>query len=70
MSSVAVTVNGVERQLPLGTTVAEVVAALTPSSVFGCAVARNGEVLPRSEWTTVAVRDGDRFEVLAAAAGG
>jgi sulfur carrier protein len=70
MNSLTVTVNGVVRQFPLGTTVAEVVATLTPSSGFGCAVARNGEVVPRSEWATAPAREGDRFEVLGAAAGG
>jgi sulfur carrier protein len=30
----------------------------------------NGEVVPRSQWAEVALRDGDRVEVLTAAQGG
>lgn len=36
----------------------------------GVAVARNEEVVPRSEWADTAVRDGDRIEILVAAQGG
>ena len=38
--------------------------------VEGVAVARNEEVVPRSEWADTAVRDGDRIEILVAAQGG
>ena len=36
----------------------------------GVAVARNGEVVPRSAWTTVEVNAGDHIEVLHAVQGG
>ena len=36
----------------------------------GVAVARNGEVVPRSAWTTVEVVSGDHIEVLHAVQGG
>lgn len=36
----------------------------------GVAVARNGEVVPRSSWTTVDVVAGDQIEVLHAVQGG
>jgi sulfur carrier protein len=36
----------------------------------GVAVALNGEVVPRSSWTSVQVAEGDEVEVLAAAPGG
>lgn len=38
--------------------------------VEGVAVARNEEVVPRSEWAGTVVRDGDRIEILVAAQGG
>jgi sulfur carrier protein len=36
----------------------------------GTAVAINGEVVPRAEWRTSPLRDGDRVEVLKAVGGG
>ena len=36
----------------------------------GVAVALNGEVVRRGEWTTVNVTSGDRLEIVSAAAGG
>jgi thiamine-phosphate pyrophosphorylase len=36
----------------------------------GLAVARNGEVVPRSQWGRVAIRAGDRLEVVGAVQGG
>lgn len=36
----------------------------------GVAVARNGEVVPRSAWATAGVGPGDRIEVLHAVQGG
>lgn len=62
-------VNGKERQLGEGTTVAELVGELV-GDVRGVAVARNAEVLTRAEWATTALADGDRVEVLRAAQGG
>jgi sulfur carrier protein len=65
----AFTLNGKAVALAAETTVAAVVADLVPS-LEGCAVARNGVVLPRSAWAVEAVREGDRLEVLGAVAGG
>lgn len=63
-----VLVNGERRSLPTGATVEDVLDLLsTPSQ--GVAVALNGDVLHRSEWTT-ALADGDRLEVLTAVSGG
>ena len=63
------TVNGADRALAETTTVADVVRGLggDPS---GCAVAVNDEVVPRGDWSTVELRDGDRVEVLTAVQGG
>jgi sulfur carrier protein len=62
-------VNGETRDLPAGSSVAVLVARLTPA-VRGVAVAVNGEVVPRSTWATAGLADGDRVEVLTAAQGG
>ncbi|NES30731.1 sulfur carrier protein ThiS [Micromonospora terminaliae] len=62
-------VNGAGRDLPGGSTVADVVRAVTEQE-RGLAVAVNGEVVPRGGWTATVLRDGDRVEVLSAAQGG
>ncbi|MEO3781243.1 sulfur carrier protein ThiS [Micromonospora sp. B11E3] len=62
-------VNGTGRDLPGGTTLAEVVRAVTDQE-RGLAVAVNGEVVPRGGWSVTVLRDGDRVEVLSAAQGG
>lgn len=67
--SVRVRVNGDELALAPGTTVAELVAALCERT-RGVAVALDREVVPRSSWERVVVRDGAVVEVVAAAAGG
>jgi sulfur carrier protein len=61
--------NGDDRELTDGATVAEAVAAVT-GQTRGVAVAVNGEVVPRSRWAQAALSAGDRVEVLTAAQGG
>ena len=65
-----VSVNGVERQLPAGATVADVVRSLVEMAERGVAVALDGEVVPRSEWQATRVGDGQAVEVLRAVQGG
>ncbi|NUR69860.1 MAG: sulfur carrier protein ThiS [Hamadaea sp.] len=62
-----ITVNGIEQEL-VGS-VAELVAAVTREQ-RGVAVAINGEVVPRGEWGTCPLADGDTVEILTAAQGG
>lgn len=62
-------VNGEPRTLPGGATVADVVSELSGGG-RGTAVARNGEVVPRSRWSSTALASGDAVEVLTAAQGG
>lgn len=64
-----VTINGSERQVPDGTTVAQAVLTLT-SATTGVAVALNDEVVTRGAWETTALSDSDRVEVLTAVQGG
>ena len=65
----AVTVNGGPWESPPAATVADVVSRWCPST-RGIAVACNGEVVPRGSWADTAVRAGDQFEIVTAAAGG
>jgi sulfur carrier protein len=64
-----VTINGTPRGVPSETTVADLVTELTPHR-RGVAVAVNGEVVPRADWDSAPLHDGDRVEVLTAAQGG
>ena len=62
--------NGAPRRGgPTGLTVAQLVAARADDR-RRVAVARNGEVVPRSAWDTTRLADGDAVEVLAPVAGG
>jgi sulfur carrier protein len=68
---VTVTVNGQPDQVDPGQTVAGLLASLGhPPGGPGIAVARNGEVVPRSAWSTTGLDAGDRLEVLGASQGG
>jgi sulfur carrier protein len=62
-------VNGAGWDGAPGTTVDQLVAERCPSP-RGVAVARNGEVVPRSRWADTLVEPGDRIEIVTAAAGG
>jgi sulfur carrier protein len=68
---VNVTVNGDERVLPDGATVAALVEGLgAPGSGRGIAVALDGMVVPRGEWDTRELAEGARIEVVVAVQGG
>jgi sulfur carrier protein len=62
-------VNGSPWEGPAGTTVAELVAQWCPSP-RGIAVARNGDVVPKSRWEATRIVAGDQIEIVTAAAGG
>jgi len=66
---VQVWINGEQRELVDGARVRDALAALgAPES--GVAVAVDGEVVPRADWSSVALADGSRVEVLTAVQGG
>jgi sulfur carrier protein len=66
---VKATVNGAERELAAGTTIALLLDELgVPRD--GVAVAVNERVVPRSQHAVLALADGDRVEVVHAVAGG
>jgi len=63
--------NGESRELPEGATLAQVAReAGAGEGGRGVAVALDGEVVPRGEWETTELRDGQAVEVLAAIQGG
>ncbi len=63
--------NGQEQELPDGATLdAAVRASGAGDEARGVAVALDGEVVPRSEWETTPLREGQAVEVLAAIQGG
>jgi sulfur carrier protein len=67
--TIGVTVNGQLRDVPPGTTLSQLVTAVTelPS---GVAAAVNGKIVPRRAWDTRPVQDGDWVEVVTAVPGG
>jgi sulfur carrier protein len=65
-----VLLNGERRDIGEGATVESVVLAAGASNGRGVAVALDGEVVPRGEWATTEVRDGQQVEVLRAVQGG
>jgi thiazole synthase len=75
---VRVEINGEARELAVGATLdaaVRAVGALGPGGVSGgeargVAVALDGEVVPRSAWTSTPLREGQSVEVLAAIQGG
>ncbi|HET8822443.1 MAG TPA: sulfur carrier protein ThiS [Thermoleophilaceae bacterium] len=65
-----ITLNGEPRELGEAATVEAAVRALVTDDARGVAVALDGEVIPRGEWATTAVREGQQVEVLHAVQGG
>jgi sulfur carrier protein len=71
MSLLRVELNGEQRELPAGASVADAVrAAGADPTGRGLAVAVDGEVVPRAEWEKTELRAGARVEVLHAVQGG
>jgi sulfur carrier protein len=60
--------NGEERVFESGTTLSDLVRLFPIAS--GVAIARNGEVVPKSAWHSTQIEPLDRFEVLSVAPGG
>jgi sulfur carrier protein len=65
-----VTLNGERRELREPATVEAAVLAAGAPDGRGVAVALDGEVVPRGQWATTEVRDGQQVEVLHAVQGG
>ena len=65
-----ITINGERRELGDGATIEAAVRAVGAPDARGVAVALDGEVVPRGEWATTEVREGQQVEVLHAVQGG
>lgn len=66
---VRVVVNGQPESFPADTTLGAVVGRLRPSRT-GIAVAVGDDVVPRAEWDSRRLCDGDEIEILTAVQGG
>ena len=65
-----VTLNGERRELHEPATIEVAVHAAGAPDGRGVAVALDGEIVPRGEWATTEVREGQEVEVLHAVQGG
>jgi sulfur carrier protein len=63
------TINGKRRSVAEGLVLADLLRELTGAN-RGSAAAVDGEVVPRGEWTTYVLREGQSVEVLTAVQGG
>ncbi|MEU3981875.1 sulfur carrier protein ThiS [Streptomyces sp. NPDC026672] len=68
-ASVTISVNGEHRRVASGTALDALVRTLT-AAPSGVAAALNETVVPRTQWPSTALREGDRVEVLTAVQGG
>ncbi len=66
---IALEVNGLGREEPEATSVAQLIVnlKLDPARV---AVERNGEIVPRAEFGSAVLADGDRLEIVQFVGGG
>ena len=63
--------NGEAAEFPSGATLPSLIARSTgQTDPQGIAVALNGRVIGRNQWTSVTLGDGDEIEILQAVAGG
>ena len=69
MPIITLTINGKERQLEGPVTVAGYIASLGLDTQH-VAVARNGEVLERSDFVSATLADGDTVEIVRPVGGG
>ncbi|WP_328683859.1 sulfur carrier protein ThiS [Streptomyces sp. NBC_00343] len=64
-----ISVNGEHQEIAPGTPLDALVRSLTPAP-SGVAAALNETVVPRAEWQSTSLSEGDRVEVLTAVQGG
>lgn len=64
-----ISVNGERRQVAPGTALDVLVRSLT-AAPSGVAAALNETVVPRAQWSSTSLSEGDRVEVLTAVQGG
>lgn len=77
----SIQLNGTAHALDKGTTVAALVTAVTSRAILpsgeaadgqrlGIAVARNADIVPRSQWVSTVVEANDNIEIVTAVQGG
>jgi sulfur carrier protein len=66
---VRIVLNGAERELSEGTTIAQLIDEITRDH-SRVAVERNRAIAPRADWAATAVTDGDEIEVVTLVGGG
>ncbi|MET9833201.1 sulfur carrier protein ThiS [Streptomyces sp. NPDC006385] len=66
---VTISVNGERRRIEPGTALDALVKSLT-AAPSGVAAALNETVVPRAQWPSTSLSEGDRVEVLTAVQGG
>jgi thiamine biosynthesis protein ThiS len=69
VATARVTINGKEEDLPVGLTVAELLARRGVHTTL-VAVEHNGRILQREEFPTVAIAAGDKLEIVHFVGGG
>jgi sulfur carrier protein len=62
--------NGRPTQQPQGASIADLVESICGSDPQGVAVAQNGSIVRRSQWSGTPAKDGDEIEILRATSGG
>jgi sulfur carrier protein len=68
---VNITLNGTPEKVPEGTSLEGLLTERGHDARRkGMAIARNGEVVPRGQWTYEQLADGDTVELLTASQGG
>ncbi|GEM_PF-6274385 len=68
--NISVTLNGVEREVPDGTTLQELLSTLGIQSLVGFACERNGEILPPHEAPSTLLSHGDDLVLVRMVGGG
>jgi thiamine biosynthesis protein ThiS len=61
--------NGVEREIPEGMTIAELLGYLNLATER-LAVERNDQIVRRADWDHITIEDGDRVEIVHFVGGG
>jgi thiamine biosynthesis protein ThiS len=69
MTAIRATINGEEREVPEGLSVADLLSHLG-MKLDRVAIERNREILPRALWKDTTVEQGDRFEIVQFVGGG
>lgn len=67
---IKLSINGEMKTFPNPITLSEWVATLTLSDRQHFAIERNGKIVPRSQYVTTFLADGDCLEVVVAVGGG